>query len=445
MTNVISHNFRIGTRTAPCLASPEGLFAYLRVQCDEAVKAGTLVATLMIRLGRADRLRAHLSDPRSERLMDQIVASIGSLLRPIDRFAVVSHEEIWIVLPDLAHVEIVGVAANRILALLETRFAAPGRARQIQAIIGAGVFPRHAPTVERLLEVTEQAAHSSKIAGNPYFLFEGSPTDDVRNKELENELRDAILGNNIEVHYQPQIDITTGKCVAAEALLRLKHADGTPISPSELVGIAERTDIIHSLSHLILATALRHVRDFERSGWQGGISVNLSARLLNNEDLPEEVAQLLEIWRVNPTRLTLEITETSFVSDIKRSIELLGRLRKTGVRLAMDDFGTGYSSLAQFRQLPLNEVKIDQIFVQNMQVSVADRQIVQTMIDLARNFGMQTVAEGVGDQATLDCLREMRCDLAQGFLFSQALPCGKFIAWTREWERAAREPSDLIV
>ncbi len=406
--------------------------------------SGRLVAMIMINLGRTDRLGAHLRDPRSEQLTREFVGTIGPLLRSIDRLAVVSHDEIWIVLPDLAHVEIVSIAASRMLAVLESNFGAPGHSRRAQPCIGAAIFPLHATTDARLLECTEQAMRVAQTADNRFALFQASIATVVHDHGLELELRDAILSNNIEIQYQPQIEIATGECVAAEALLRMKRSDGTSVSPQKLVGIAERTDIIHSLSQLILGMALRHLKDFERAGWQGGVSVNLSSRLLGNDDLPGQVGDLLALWGVKPSRLTLEITETAFVTDAKHSLELLTRLRKMGVRLAMDDFGTGYSSLAQFRLLPLNEVKIDQIFVQNMQVSVADRQIVQTMIDLARNFGMQTVAEGVPDQATLNCLRDMHCDLGQGFLFSQALPCGEFIAWTRAWERAARERSDLI-
>ncbi len=444
MSNVILQEFRIEARHAPLLVAPNDLFAYLAAQCADAMKTGRLVATVMVNLGRTDRLGAHVRDPRSEHLMREIVATIGPMLRSIDRYAVVSHEEVWIVLPDLAHIEIVSVAASRMLAVLDATFGAAGRARRAKPCIGAAVFPLHAPTVSRLLECTEQAMRAAQTDDSRCTLFQASIATAAHDVDLEHELRDAILGNHIEVRYQPQIDIVTGECVSAEALLRMTHADGTPAAPIDLVEIAERTEIIHPLTHLILGMALRHLKDFEHAGWRGGVSVNLSARLLGNDDLPDQVGQLLETWGVKPSRLTLEITETGFVTDVKRSVRLLSRLRKMGVRLAMDDFGTGYSSLAQFRELPLNEVKIDQLFIRNMQVSVGDRQIVRTMIDLARNFGLQTVAEGVQDQMTLDCLREMQCDLGQGFLFSPALPRGEFVAWVEARDRV-REASDAIV
>ncbi len=437
MSNVIEMDFGNATRAASTLVSPQALIAYLRARCADARNSDHLVACLMVKLRRTDRLSALLGDPHSERFMREIVDAIGGMLRPNDRFAVVSHEEIWVALPDLVHVELASLAANRLLTALESPFGAPDRTNRIKPCVGAAAFPLHAKTIARLLECAEQAKRLAETSDVGYALFEASISTDVHDVDLERELRDAIRDNRIEVHYQPQIEIATGVCVSAEALLRMKRRDGTPVSPAVLVAIAERTDIIHPLTKSILATALRHLTDFDRAGWVGGLSVNLSARLLANDDLPDLVAQLLGTWNVPPSRLTLEITETGFVSDMQRSAELLLRLRKMGVHLAMDDFGTGYSSLVQFRQLPLNEVKLDKLFVQNMLINAGDRQIIKSMIDIATNFGMQTVAEGVADQATFDCLREMGCDLAQGYLHSPALPAGNFIAWVR-----ARMPKD---
>ncbi|MFN0299830.1 MAG: putative bifunctional diguanylate cyclase/phosphodiesterase [Burkholderiales bacterium] len=419
------------TRAVSSLVSPQALVAYLRTRCADTRSPDRLLACLMIKLRRTDRLSALLGDPHSERFMREIVDTIGRLLRPNDRFAVVSHDEIWVVLPDLAHVEVASVAANRLLTALQAPFGAPDRTNRIKPCIGAAAFPLHAKTIARLLEYAEQARRMAETNDDGYALFQASISTEMHDLDLERELRDAIRDNRIEVHYQPQIEIATGACVSAEALLRMKRRDGTPVSSAVLVAIAERTDIIHPLTKSILATALRHLTDFDRAGWPGSMSVNLSARLLASDDLPDLVAQMLGTWNVPPSRLTLEITETGFVSDMQRSAELLLRLSKMGVHLAMDDFGTGYSSLVQFRQLPLNEVKLDKLFVQNMLINAGDRQIIKSMIDIATNFGMQTVAEGVEDQATFDCLREMGCDLAQGYLYSRALASADFIAWVR--------------
>jgi diguanylate cyclase len=418
------------------VVTPLELLGTLQTQCAESVNAGKLVACLMIKLRRTDRLNALLRDPHSARLLDEIVEVIGKALRSIDRVAVVSHDEIWIVLPDLTHVAFASLAANRLLGELNVHFGAVGGACRINPCIGAAVYPLHANSIVDLFSCAERAKIRAATVDDGFALYERSMSAGVHDPDLEKQLRDAVRLSKVEIQYQPQIDIATGECVSAEALIRLNRRDGSVASPAVLVDIAERTDIIYPLSQLVLGTALRHLGDFDRAGWKGGVSVNLSARLLSNDELPDQVDQLLRIWKIAPGRLTLEITETGVVQDMKRSVELLRRLRAMGVHLAMDDFGTGYSSLAQFRQLPLNEVKIDKLFVQNLLVSAGDRQIVHAMINLARNFGMQTVAEGVEDRATLDCLRDMRCNLAQGYLFSPALPKDEFIAWLEARERS---------
>ena len=411
------------------LVTPDALLAYLHDQCKETNKTGNLVACLMLKLRRTDRLSALLRDPHSFRLMEEILDVIAKSSRPIDRIAVVSHDEIWMVLPGLAHIGFATLAANRLLSELNVHFGAIGGAGRIKPCIGAAVYPLHAASVTEVFACAEKARSLAATVDDGFALYQDSMAVGTHDPDLERQLRAAVRLGTVDIQYQPQIDIGTGECVSVEALLRMRGRDGLSISPTFLVDIAERTDIIYALSHLVLGTALRHLGTFDRAGWHGGLSVNLSARMLTNVGLPDEVEQLLRVWKVAPTRLTLEITETGFLRDMKRSVELLHRLRAMGVHLAMDDFGTGYSSLAQFRELPLNEVKIDQLFVKNMRISAGDRQIVRAMIDLARNFGMRTVAEGVEDRPTLDCLRDMQCDLAQGYLFSPALAHDQFIAW----------------
>jgi EAL domain-containing protein (putative c-di-GMP-specific phosphodiesterase class I) len=200
--------------------------------------------------------------------------------------------------------------------------------------------------------------------------------------------------------------------------------------PAALIAqIAENTEINHSFTLFILNTALRHTVGLRRLGVQVRMSVNVSATLLNDDELPEILAQSLDAWSVPADQLTVEVTEGTIVSDVKRSVQVLDRVRQLGVRLAMDDFGTGYSSLAQFKRLPFDEIKIDKLFVQNMLQSRGDAQIVRAMVDLAHNFGLVAVAEGVEDIPTLNRLRELGCDLAQGYAISKALPEPLFRDW----------------
>jgi EAL domain-containing protein (putative c-di-GMP-specific phosphodiesterase class I) len=181
---------------------------------------------------------------------------------------------------------------------------------------------------------------------------------------------------------------------------------------------------------MILNTALRHTAAFAAAGVDIGISVNLPPKMLEDDELPLIIQQSLDIWGVPATKLTLEITEGSIVKN-SSSFSMLSRLRSMGLSLAIDDFGTGYSSLAYLKSFQAQELKIDILFVKNIHKSRGDRQLVQAIIDLAHNFDMITVAEGVEDQKTIDLLRELGCDVVQGFLFSRALPDTDFLEWYR--------------
>ncbi len=204
------------------------------------------------------------------------------------------------------------------------------------------------------------------------------------------------------------------------------------INPGTLVSIAENCGLINRLTLWILNTALRHTAAFLAVGINVGISVNLPPKMLEEQELPQIIQQSLDIWGVPAASLTLEITEGSMMKNLEYSITMLSRLRELGIRLAIDDFGTGYSSLTYIKRFPVQELKIDILFVRNILKSRGDQQLVRTIIDLARNFELSTVAEGVEDQETFDLLRDLGCDMVQGFLFSRALSDTDFIAWYRQ-------------
>ena len=187
--------------------------------------------------------------------------------------------------------------------------------------------------------------------------------------------------------------------------------------------------MINPLTTWVFNTALRQISDFARGGVTLGISVNLSSITLTNEDLPEIVDQCLRTWRVEPTLLTIEVTESVTLADLTHATAILQRFKGQGIRIAIDDFGTGYSSLAYLRHLPLDELKIDQLFVKNAATSQADRDIIAAVVKLAHQFNLTTVAEGAEDDATIAILREMGCDIAQGYGISRALPPAQFLEW----------------
>ena len=409
--------------------APEELVAFLQSKLSLSQGSGTITALLMLELRRSDRLSALAGDTQSRELLGKILARVNELLRPDDRFAAVTHDEIWLVLPNLLHQQLAVLAANRILDDPELRKPAVARGFAIRPCVGIACFPDHAADVHGLIEAADLARRSAATTEDHFAVFQVSKSAPHLDPKFEHELINAIKANALELHYQPQINLQSGQCCAAEALIRWSRIDGEKVSAALVAEVAERGEALHALTIFVLNTALRHATVFHRSGSVIRLSVNLSARLVGDDELPGLVAQLLDAWSVPSVRITLEVTERSIVQDVERSAEILKNLKSLGVRLAMDDFGTGYSSLAHLKLFPFDEIKIDQMFVKNILRSRADEQIVRAMIDLGHNFGMEVVAEGVENLPTLQRLRELHCDLAQGYVVAKPMPLEAFSEW----------------
>ena len=409
---------------------PRALLDFATSAMGCARDSATTVGFLVLDLRRSDRLDALMGVPDSESLFARVLDSLDSLVRPDDRFAPVSHEEIWLVLPDLANASLAVLAAIRIVRKLEAHDLVDKTDIQIRPCIGIAYFPDHVRNAAQLVRMADAACKLAALKEESYCVFQPSDRISlVQDPELEGIVREAVRANALEVHYQPQIDLRTGRCRSAEALVRWPVSDSRVVPAAIIAEVAENTEINHPFTLFILNTVLRHTVGFRRAGVDARMSVNISATLLNDDELPEILAQSLEAWSIPSDQLTVEVTEGTIVKDVRRSAQVLDRVRRLGVRLAMDDFGTGYSSLAQFKRLPFDEIKIDKLFVQNMLQSRGDTQIVRAMVDLAHNFGLVTVAEGVEDLATLDRLRELDCDIAQGYAISRALPEPAFREW----------------
>jgi len=231
------------------------------------------------------------------------------------------------------------------------------------------------------------------------------------------------------VHYQPQVDLTDGNVTGAEALVRWDHPTRGRLLPDEFIAIAEHTGLIRPLTHLVLNTALAECRRWWGAGRRLRVSVNVSARALVEPTLPDDVAASLARHGLPAGALCLEVTESSIMADPKRAIEVLERVQASGVTIAVDDFGTGYSSLAYLKGLPVRELKIDKSFVLTMRDQTTDLAIVQTIVDLARNLGLDVCAEGVEDAEVARVLREKGCDLAQGYHYARPLAADDFLNW----------------
>jgi EAL domain-containing protein (putative c-di-GMP-specific phosphodiesterase class I)/GGDEF domain-containing protein len=410
----------------------EDLLRFLDREVAIAQATQGRLAVLLVELRRVDRLQALLKGPPAAVTLSLVLERLRPALRVDDRMAALSEEQVCIVLPRIAHPTQAVLAAVKCLRALDRPIAHEGGTAILRPCVGIATVPENSPDPARLLMAADVARRIAGTREEGYHVFQSEDSIEAEVYHgLDIDLQRAIRANELEVHYQPQIDLATGEAVAAEALLRWRHPTSGPIAPSTVVGIAENTGTIGSLTFWVLNAVLRYASQLAKAGIAPRFSVNLSPRTLVEEELPDIVEQALGTWNVPPASITLEITENSMVGDAERTLAMLARLSGTGVELSIDDFGTGYSSLAYLKRFPLNELKIDRLFVSGLMTDRGDHQIVRSVIDLAHNFELRAVAEGVEEEATRVELARMGCELAQGYLFSRALPEREFRAW---WE-----------
>jgi EAL domain-containing protein (putative c-di-GMP-specific phosphodiesterase class I) len=254
----------------------------------------------------------------------------------------------------------------------------------------------------------------------------------VRLLTLNGELRKAIEDDRLSLSYQPKICAKTGKVLGVEALVRWTHPEQGNIPPDDFIGMAEQSGLIRPLTQWVLKTALMQGALWHSSGLRIGVSINISARNLLEEELPEVLAGMLRDSGMPADHVTLEVTESVIMTDPEAALEVITELSDLGVSISIDDFGTGYSSLGYLKKLPAREIKIDRSFVKDMDHEKDDAAIVASTIELAHNLGLSVVAEGVETEEIWQLLRKLGCDVAQGYLFSAPQPPDKITTWIRE-------------
>ncbi len=398
---------------------------------DHARVAQRTVAVLIISLTRGDRLDALFGVPTAE-IMLQAVERLPNALRPVDRFVQLSDEKLCVILPNIKTGAQAWLAAGKLQQILEAPFSFAGLPTVVRPVVGIAYYPDHAEDAEELVVHADIAKRIARTRDAAQHVFQREDRRDTDNYlGLDEPLRDAIRTNQLEVHYQPQVNLKTGACHAVEGLLRWNLPDRGAISPPTIIRVAEANRMIGGLTTWVLGTILRHQSEWKHQGIDLEVGVNLSTVTLVDSDLPDVISQTIGTWGADPAKITFEITESSTIDDAEQSLAVMHRLKKLGVRLSVDDFGTGYASLSYVKNFPLDELKIDKLFVQHMRQSKGDQQIVRSVIDLAHNFELSVVAEGVEDEATFKDLKKMGCDLAQGYLMSPALPSAQLLEWVR--------------
>lgn len=394
-----------------------------------ARRNGVSLALIVLDLRRFQVVNGTLGHATGDRLLEQVATRLQNELRGDDAAARLG-ADVFGILRHGVDPRTASQAAERLYQLMETPFLIDQTPIELEALCGVATFPSLAEDGVQLLQRAETALNQAKADGERFAIFKGEKDTDSRRRLLMfGMLRGALQRNELLLHYQPKLDLNTGAIVGAEALVRWDSPELGRVSPGEFIPLAEQTSLIKPLTAWVLEEALRQLVAWEGAGIRTRVAVNLSARNLADEKLPERIAELLELGHVRPDRMMMEITESAVMQNPERAAVVLERLREIGVTLSLDDFGTGYSSLTYLRTLPADELKIDRSFVREIDANEGNATIVRSVINLAHGLGLKVVAEGVETDAELKRLITLGCDLAQGYLISRPLPASDFASY----------------
>jgi len=398
------------------------------------------VAVLFIDLNNFKTVNDTLGHDAGDRLVRQVADRLSDSLRDVDTIARLGGDEFVVLVYGHLDDHIVTRVMTRIQQTLATPFDLDGNEVYVSSSIGAAMFPRDGGDSGTLLKNADAAMYRAKEMGRASFQFFREEIN-ARVSErmlLERDLRAAIMHQELEVFYQPQVDVASGRIVGAEALLRWNSPTRGSVSPAKFIPVAEESGMIIALGKWVLERACADCKRWIDQGWpEARISVNMSARQFRQANLCDHVADLCRSFASNRLHLELEITESMVMADPERAVEMMRRFKGIGVHLALDDFGTGYSSLSQLRNLPLDIIKIDRAFVQDIGVHSDGEALIAAIINMAQVLGKKVVAEGVENEEQLAFLRAKGCNEYQGFLFSPATTAARFSELLREKNGAA--------
>jgi diguanylate cyclase len=396
----------------------------LRTSARGAVTGGVgTTALLLLDLDHFKEINDTLGHAAGDLLLMQIGERLNSLWDERTTVARLGGDEFALLLTGLASPEEAEPVADRVLSTLSDPVEFEGLRLSVEASLGLACHPQDADTADELFRRADVAMYQAKSARGQWLRYNADRDDSsVHRQALVAELRAAIEQDQLLVHYQPQVDLETGLVVGGEALCRWQHPSRGLLGPGEFVSVVEQSGLVRPFTMCVLDQAARQCVLWQEEGRPISVAVNLSARSLLDRQLPDDVAAVLARHGLPADRLVLEITETTATSELEVVEDVLSRLRQLGVEISVDDFGTGFSSLAFLQRTAVHELKVDRTFVSGMLTSENDLALVRATVQLARALGARSVAEGVEDGAQAAALREMGCDVAQGYWLSRPIP-----------------------
>ncbi|HXU42940.1 MAG TPA: EAL domain-containing protein [Burkholderiales bacterium] len=388
---------------------------------SQAARHGRRLAVLFIDLDRFKIINDTLGHDVGDALLREVARRLTESLRASDTVARLGGDEFVVLLEDLSDPLYVTAVAHKLLAALAQPVVLGGREYHVTASIGASAYPDDSADAQALLKNADIAMYRAKEQGRNTFQFYSAQLNlhTVERLTLESGLRRALERNELLLHFQPQVELRSGRITGVEALVRWQHPEHGLLPPGRFIGIAEETGLIVPIGNWVLQTACAAHRAWRRQGLRSvRLSVNLSARQFLHDHLTRDIRSLVGDDGFAPGRLELEITESMVMHDPNRAVALLHELRQIGVRVSIDDFGTGHSSLAYLKRFPIDSLKIDRSFISGVPDDLGDVAITHAVIAMAHNLGMKVIAEGVETRLQRDFLAAQGCDEYQGYFFS---------------------------
>jgi len=395
------------------------------------------VALLFIDLDGFKSVNDSLGHPAGDQVLQQAAARMRALVREGDTVARLGGDEFILIIGALEQDNDAGLVAHKLLAAFRQPFAVAGQSLYVTASIGISLCPQDGTDVDTLIRNADAAMYRAKDQGRDTLRFY---TEDMTARAfaqiaMERDLREALARGEFVLHYQPEIELATGRIAGLEALIRWQHPGRGLVAPDQFIPLAESTGLIVPISAWVVRTAAAQMKQWRDQGLlaDAAVWVNLSNRDLQNRGLAEAIEGMLREVGLDPRALAVEITETWLMANPESAAGNIQRLQTLGIEVGIDDFGTGYSSLAALKHLAVSELKIDRSFVAGLPEDAAGCAIARAVIALSQALGIKVVAEGVETQAQADFLQREGCRIAQGYLFSRALPAAEFEAYVRDW------------